>query len=58
VELYAVRERRGGPRDWTRGLREQAGFDAHARVMDDLVEAALILLGGLHLPLAEEEFPG
>jgi hypothetical protein len=23
VELYAVRERRGGPWDWGRGLREQ-----------------------------------
>jgi hypothetical protein len=53
MELCAVRERRGGPWDWTRGLREQAGFDAHARFMDDLVEAGFILLGG---PL--ECFPG
>jgi len=46
VELYAVRERRGGPWDWARGLREQAGFDDHARFMDELVEAGFILLGG------------
>ena len=46
MELYAVRERRGGPWDWSRGLRQQAGFDAHARFMDDLVEAGFILLGG------------
>ena len=46
VELYAVRERRGGPWDWGRGLREQEGFDDHARFMDDLVEAGFVLLGG------------
>jgi hypothetical protein len=46
VELYAVRERRGGPWDWGRGLREQAGFGDHARFMDGLVEAGFVLLGG------------
>jgi hypothetical protein len=46
MELYAVRERRGGPWDWARGLREQASFDPPARFMDDLIEAGLILLGG------------
>jgi hypothetical protein len=46
VELYAVRERRGGPWDWGRGLREQEGFDDHARFMDGLVEAGFVLLGG------------
>src|SRR5215470_9356325 len=35
MDLYAVRERRGGPWDWNRGLREQAGFGEHARFMDD-----------------------
>ena len=46
MELYAVRERRGGPWKWTLGLREQAGFDDHARFMDGLVEAGFVLLGG------------
>ena len=46
VKLYAVRERRGGPWDWARSLREQAGFDDHARFMDELVKAGFILLGG------------
>ena len=46
MDLYAVRQRRGGPWDWTRGLREQEGWDDHARFMDGLVDAGLILLGG------------
>jgi uncharacterized protein YciI len=46
VTLYAVRRRRGGPWDWSRDLREQAGWDEHARFMDDLVDAGFILLGG------------
>ena len=46
MELYAVRERRGGPWDWARGLREQTGFDDHARFMDKLVETGFVLLGG------------
>src|SRR5579864_6399911 len=46
MDLYAVRERRGGPWDWNRGLREQAGFDEHARFMDDLVESGFVVLGG------------
>jgi hypothetical protein len=46
VELYAVRERRGGPWNWALGLREQAGFDDHARYMDGLVDAGFVLLGG------------
>jgi hypothetical protein len=46
VELYAVRERRGGPWDWALGLREQAGFGDHARFMDGLVNAGFVLLGG------------
>lgn len=46
MELYAIRERRGGPWDWARGLREQAGFDDHARFMDGLVETGFVLLGG------------
>jgi uncharacterized protein YciI len=46
VELYAVRELRGGPWDWARGLREQAGFPEHARFMDGLVESGFVVLGG------------
>jgi uncharacterized protein YciI len=41
-----VRLERGGPWDWTRDLREQEGFDEHARFMDGLVEAGFITLGG------------
>jgi hypothetical protein len=46
VNLHVVRERRGGPWDWDRGLREQAGFDEHARFMDGLVESGFVVLGG------------
>jgi uncharacterized protein YciI len=46
VELYALREERGGPWDWSRGLREQDGFDGHARFMDGLVASGFIVLGG------------
>lgn len=43
---YAVRLRRGGPWDWSRDMREQVAWDEHARLMDELVEAGFILLGG------------
>jgi uncharacterized protein YciI len=46
LNYYAVRVERGGPWDWSRGLREQAGFDEHAAFMDALVEDRFILLGG------------
>jgi uncharacterized protein YciI len=46
MDLYAVRQRRGGPWDWFRGLREQVGFGDHARFMDGLVESGFVLLGG------------
>jgi uncharacterized protein YciI len=46
VGLYAVRQTRGGPWDWTRDLREQAGFADHARFVNDLVDAGFIVLGG------------
>jgi uncharacterized protein YciI len=48
---FAVRLERGGPWDWSRDLREQDGFDEHARFMDSLVEDGFIVLGG---PLAGE----
>jgi uncharacterized protein YciI len=44
--FFAVRLERGGPWDWSRGLREQDGFDEHARFMDALVEEGFIVLGG------------
>ena len=45
-QLWVVRIERGGPWDRSRGLREQAGWDEHARFMDGLVEDGFILLGG------------
>jgi uncharacterized protein YciI len=43
---WVVRLERGGPWDWSRDLREQAGWDDHARFMDGLVDDGFILLGG------------
>lgn len=51
MALFVLRLRRGGPWDWSKGLREQAGWDEHARFMDGLVDDGFILLGG---PLAGE----
>jgi uncharacterized protein YciI len=47
--FFAVRLERGGPWDWERDLREQDGWDEHARFMDSLVDDGFIVLGG---PLA------
>ena len=44
--FFAVRLERGGPWDWSRDLREQDGWDEHARFMDGLVEDGFIVLGG------------
>jgi uncharacterized protein YciI len=44
--MFAVRLERGGPYDFSRDLREQDGFDDHARFMDSLVEEGFIILGG------------
>jgi uncharacterized protein YciI len=44
--LYVVRLERGGPWDWSRDMREQDGWNEHARFMDSLVEDGFILLGG------------
>ena len=43
---FVVRLRRGGPWDWSRDLREQDGWDEHARIMDAWVADGFILLGG------------
>ena len=63
MALYVVRLSRGGPWDWSRDLREQAGWDEHAQFMDGLTDAGFILLGGpleggrdtLHVIEAESE---
>lgn len=47
--FFAVRLERGGPWDWSKDLRQQAGFDEHAELMDALVQDGFIVLGG---PLA------
>ena len=47
--FFAVRLERGGPWNWSRDLREQDGWDDHARFMDRLVDDGFIVLGG---PLA------
>ena len=44
--FFAVRVQRGGPWDWSRDLREQDGFEEHARFMDELVDEGFIVLGG------------
>jgi hypothetical protein len=37
--FFAVRLERGGPWDWSRDLREQDGWEEHARFIDALVES-------------------
>jgi uncharacterized protein YciI len=49
--FFAVRLERGGAWDWARDLRQQDGWDEHARFMDQLVQDGFIVLGG---PLAGE----
>ena len=51
IVFFAVRIERGGPWDWSRGLREQDGWAEHARFMDSLVDDGFVILGG---PLAGE----
>ena len=46
MSLWVVRLQRGGPWDWARDLREQEGWEEHARFMDGLVDEGFILLGG------------
>jgi hypothetical protein len=43
---FVVRLEHGGPWDWSKALREQDGWDEHARFMDSLVDDGFILLGG------------
>jgi uncharacterized protein YciI len=63
LQLHVVRLERGGPWDWSRGLREQDGWDEHARFMNGLVDDGFIVLGGplagdretLHVVVAQSE---
>jgi uncharacterized protein YciI len=45
-ELFLVRVERGGPWDWSKGMREQDLWTEHAQFMNALVDDGLILLGG------------
>jgi len=51
-KLFLVSEEHGGPWDWSKGLREQEGWDEHAAFMDALVEEGFVVLGG---PLDEKD---
>src|SRR5204863_7663745 len=53
TSLCAVRLERGGPWDWSRGLREQEGWDEHAAFMEALVADGFVVVGG---PLEDEHF--
>jgi uncharacterized protein YciI len=50
--VFAVRLEHGGPWDWSRDLREQDGWDEHARFMDELVDEGFVVLGG---PVGEDD---
>jgi hypothetical protein len=50
--MFFVVQRRAGPRyDPSRPLEEQSDWPAHASLMDGLVDAGFVVLGG---PLADE----
>ena len=45
--MFLLEEMRGGERwDWSRGFREQDGWDEHAAFMDALVQDGFVVLGG------------
>jgi hypothetical protein len=46
AELWVVRLLRGGPYDFSRGMREQTGWKEHAAFMNGLVDAGFLILGG------------
>ena len=46
MDYFVLRLERGGPWDWSRDMREQDGWDEHARFMDDLVDDGFLVLGG------------
>ena len=51
---YVVRVRRGGPWDGSRDMREQVGWDEHARFMDGLLDVGFLVMAG---PLEGEREP-
>jgi len=46
VTTFAVTLERHGAWDWTRGLRDQDGWDEHAAFMDVITAAGFVVLGG------------
>ena len=46
LHLFAVRNRRGGPWDWSRPMREQQDWKEHAGFMNGLADQGFVLLGG------------
>lgn len=46
ANLHLVELARGPRWDWSRGRREQAGWDEHAAFMDTLVAEGFVVLGG------------
>ncbi len=46
MPTFAVTLERFGGWDFSRGMREQDGWDAHAAFMDGLADEGFILLGG------------
>jgi uncharacterized protein len=43
---WVIRVARGGPWDWSRDMREQAGWDGHAAYIDGIFEEGWLLLVG------------
>ncbi|MBV8343734.1 MAG: hypothetical protein JO190_01945 [Candidatus Eremiobacteraeota bacterium] len=52
MPYFAVIRDRGAAWDWSRPMRRQEAWQAHARFMDELAEAGFILAGG---PLGGED---
>ena len=51
MPVFVLIRERGPNWDYSRGLREQDGWDEHAAFMDGLVRSGFVVLGG---PLADE----
>jgi uncharacterized protein YciI len=52
MPYFVVINERGPAWDWSRPMREQRGWDAHAAFMDALSEGGFIVAGG---PLGDED---